>query len=576
MSPVELLVALALDATAVVLLGWVTWTSYRARERPSAWPFIALTAALTLWALLALGSELPDTWWWTISSDIFDLGMIASVVAIPGIWTVYALSYTGRGTGLTRGRIAMLAGLALPVVASGIVFAFGIVLPSDPSTSAAERILASLIGTELMYMAVLVMFSTFILINHGWSHARVSKLQIAVLIIGVGAPYIAGVAGNNGLAIDGITVGLLTSGALLAVAVRRYPVMTGFPKADHVARTRVVEALQEAVVVLDWERHILDANTTTAELFDPDSEGLIGKPVQSVLGGLEQCDLSAGATGTVPLQTTKGRRQFQFSVSAVEDTPGNGEDERAPVARAVVLRDVTDQRTREQRLTVLNRVLRHNVRNKLDVVLAHADLVDEDEHRAAIRESVTDLLTLSKKARDAEEIMTDSIESPVPVDLTEVAATVAKECRTAHPEGEISLTCPDELVISTHRSVVQQVLAELVDNAFTHTDEPTPRIELSVRETDEGAAELAVADNGPGIPEREREILADETETPLEHGSGIGLWFVNWAVLQLGGDLEFGKSDADGSVVTVRLYGAESELPTSKESGSGVNFLSGN
>lgn len=104
----------------------------------------------------------------------------------------------------------------------------------------------------------------------------------------------------DGPVADGVTVGLLAAGGLFVIAVRRYPVMTGFPESESVARTRVVE-------------------------------------------GIEGTDLSAGATGTVALTTTKGRRLFQYSVSAVDSSGNAEENEGDPVARAVVFRDVTDR-----------------------------------------------------------------------------------------------------------------------------------------------------------------------------------------------------------------------------------------
>jgi signal transduction histidine kinase len=151
--------------------------------------------------------------------------------------------------------------------------------------------------------------------------------------------------------------------------------------------------------------------------------------------------------------------------------------------------------------------------------------------------------------------MTASMASPERMDLAAVATAVAEQYRGGDHDGEISVDRPDELVLRSHRQVVQQVLSELVDNALTHADKPTPQVEVIVREGTEAAAELTVADDGPGIPERERRLLAAGDETPLEHGQGIGLWFVNWAVTQLGWELEFAENDPRGSRVTVRLYG---------------------
>lgn len=550
MSIVGTYAAVALDVTAVALLGWTTWLAVQSRDRPSAAPFIAILALLTVLGGLSVLAELPGTSAVPLLPAVVDFGQFGVGIVLPGVWVVYALSYTGRGTGLTRWRIAMFLGMTVPIALSALVLAV------RPSRAVIERLLASFIGTEITLLLGLFTYGTYLLVGHGWNHARISRGQIAIVISAVAAPYLAGGMGSNEPVADGATVGLLVSGGLFAVAVRRYPVMTGFPKADHVARTRVVEALQEAVIVLDWENHVLDANATTAELFGRSPQSMIGDSIDSVVTGLEGANLSAGATGTIPLQTTKGRRRFQFSVSAVDDAEADTDDGTDPVARTVLLRDVTDRQTREQRLSVLNRVLRHNVRNELDVVLAYADRIDDEDVREGIRDSATDLVELSSKAREAEDVMTASAGSPEPVDLAAVAREVVEQYRTAERPCEVALSCPDEVLVSSHRSVVRRVLSELVDNAITHTDH-APHVEVTARARPDGAVELVVADDGPGIPAREREILGDGTETQLEHGSGIGLWFVNWAVTQLGGNLSFRENEPTGSVVTVRLYDTE-------------------
>ncbi|SFS92371.1 sensor histidine kinase [Halostagnicola kamekurae] len=548
MSIVGTVAAVTLDAIASALLGWTTWLALQSRDRPSAHPFIAILALLTTMAVLSVLAELPGTAAIPLLSSLVEFGQFGIGIVIPGVWVMYALSYTGRGTGLTRWRVAMFLGIALPLVLSAAI------LFVDLPRTVLEGLLASFLGTEIMLLFGLFIYGTYLLLGHGWNHARISKLQIAAVISAVAAPYYAGGAGSSDPIADGVTVGLLVSGGLFAVAVRRYPVMTGFPKADHVARTHVVEALQEAVIVLDWEDHVLDANATTAELFDRSTASMISDPIHSVVDGLDGTDLSAGATGTVTLQTTKGRRRFQYSVSAVNDAEVDGGAD--AVARTVLLRDVTDRQTREQRLSVLNRVLRHNVRNELDVILAYADRIDDETVRDGIRDSATDLVDLSDKAREAEDVMTASADSPESVDLAAVARDVVEQHRTEDQPCEILLSCPDELTVSSHRTIIWQVLTELVGNAIEHTDRPT-HVEVTVRGGPNGAAELVVADDGTGIPHRERKILDAGTETQLEHGSGIGLWFVNWAVTQLGGELAFRENDPSGSVVTVRLYDDE-------------------
>ena len=545
MIALDSLVVVLGDAGATVLLGGVTWTVFQSRDRPSAQSFLGVAFALTAWAMFAFCEGVAQLWSVGSLASGFDIGQLLVAVLIPGLWTIYVLSYTGRGRDLTRRRVVMVAGLVVPLAGVGFF------LLTSPSQSAVERVVASVVGIELLYIAALVVYSTYRLVSHGWGHPRISTTQLLLVWVGVGAPYIASAV--NDTEIKGITVGFIVSGLCLAAAVDRYPVMTPLPEADYVARTRVVEALQEIVVVLDWDDHILDVNAAAAQTFDKSAAAMIGESVSTVAKVLTQRDLSPGSTGIVTLQTAHGRRQFRFSVSVVEETT-TPDEEAVPVARTVLLRDITDEQTREQRLTVLNRVLRHNVRNKLDVIMAHAEAIDDDEHSQTIRETATELVGRTQKTRHAEDSMTDSTDTPETVDVTAVARDVAQTVRHEHPTSEISVTSPDELVVTTHRTVLTRVLEELVDNAITHNDASVPQIEITVRGGDT-AVELSVADNGPGIPEREQQILADGTETQAEHRLGIGLWFVNWAVLRLGGKLEFGENDPTGSVVTVHLYG---------------------
>ena len=506
---------------------------------------LAVLGLLTAWALFALGGILPVLSQLDVVSTAFSLSQLGAGIIFPGAWVVYALSYTGRGSGLNAWRVALFVPLVVPAVLSGVVLAV-----MEPGRSA-EVLLAPLFGTILFHAAVLLVYGVYRLVRFGWSHPRISERQVAVVTGGVAAPYLLAVTWS-GSVLTGTDLGLLASGVLLSTAVRRYPVASGFPEADHIARTRVVETLQEAVLVLDWDDHVLDVNDTAAEWFGTTADAMVGESVHAVVDGLADTDLAAGATGRVSLQTERGRRRFQYSVSAVTDASDGDAGE---VARTLLLRDVTGSVTRRQRLTVLNRILRHNVRNNLDAALAYADRVTDDEMREGITENVRETLELASKARDAEEVMNSVTDAPEPVRLADVAATVADQFRAGAYAGTVSVTSIDDPVVQSHPSVVRRVLVELVENAFVHSDGAVA-VEVVVRDCPDEWAEVVVADDGPGIPEEERAVLASGTETQLEHGHGIGLWFVTWAVTQLGGTVEFEENDPSGSVVAVRLTGA--------------------
>jgi signal transduction histidine kinase len=161
---------------------------------------------------------------------------------------------------------------------------------------------------------------------------------------------------------------------------------------------------------------------------------------------------------------------------------------------------------------------------------------------------------MSNKIGETGTVMTESTDSPESVDLSDVAGAIVDQFRSRNESADISLVRPDEVTISSRQAVLRRVLFELVENSLEHTAADAPRVELRVREVSDGTVRLSVADDRLGIRERERDILAAGTKTQLEHGQGIGLWFVNWAVTQLGGEIELRENDPEGSLVTIRLY----------------------
>ncbi len=80
-----------------------------------------------------------------------------------------------------------------------------------------------------------------------------------------------------------------------------------------------------------------------------------------------------------------------------------------------------------------------------------------------------------------------------------------------------------------------------------------PTVRVDAREGPDGRVEVTVADDGPGTPEMERAVVSGETAIDqLNHGQGIGLWFVKWVADLSDGSVAF-DDDAEGAAVTVRL-----------------------
>ncbi|MGB6393050.1 MAG: ATP-binding protein, partial [Candidatus Acidiferrales bacterium] len=137
----------------------------------------------------------------------------------------------------------------------------------------------------------------------------------------------------------------------------------------------------------------------------------------------------------------------------------------------------------------------------------------------------------------------------------------------------ISLTvdASPDLQISADEALLRRMLINLLDNAIKYT-RPSGAVRISCRASSFGV-EVAVADNGPGIPAAlhtrifERFFRVDPArsrgagesaartagESTSESGAGLGLSIARWIAEAHDGRLELSRSDAAGSTFTAFL-----------------------
>ncbi|WP_340100024.1 PAS domain S-box protein [Salinibaculum salinum] len=217
--------------------------------------------------------------------------------------------------------------------------------------------------------------------------------------------------------------------------------------------------------------------------------------------------------------------------------------------------DISERVEREQLVDTLDRVLRHNLRNKLNVVQAHGSLIrtqqsgDPDSHVETILDSVDDLLETTQKGREIIKFLSYPSQTR-PTESVEVVRRATRDVRDSFSGARITLDLPEEAYVSAVPEL-HAAVEELLTNAIEHNDQPTPNVSVCL--TVEGeSVELYIADNGPGISKMEREILSETRDIDqLYHGSGFGLWLVYWIVRQSGGEITITDRTPRGTVVRV-------------------------
>ncbi|ADJ14919.1 histidine kinase N-terminal 7TM domain-containing protein [Halalkalicoccus jeotgali] len=544
LSPtVALIVGSVLAAGSVGVLAW------RQRPEPGSFSLAVLMAAAAWWSATQLGTllagTLPGALFWA------RLQWLASVT-LPVVWLVFALEYTGYDRYVRR---SVVAGLAIPSVLTLALLAtngtHGLI---RESVTLADHhgylVLQSTWGPWFYlivgYAYVLVTVGSLLFVQLAIGASLLYRTQAIALLVGAASPwlahlvYLSGFVPWAGLDLMGATFSV--SGATLLFALARGRLLDANPAASRLASDFVIRGIDDGVLITDSSGRVVDLNPAVRSILGVSPADAVGRPAVAVVPGWDGS--SAEPDSEVTTRVGDGARYFDVRVSVLTDYHDR------PVGRAIVLRDVTERRRRRQRLTVLQRILRHNLRNEMTVIHGHAQCLEDEGNDAAgaIEESANRVLDLSQKASQIERLVAKS-ETDATTRLDIVIENAVRSLRSEHP-GTTFLV--GELPSVTVCVSIETAVYNLLENAAEHNtgDDPTVTVEASVSDRE---VRITVADDGPGIPPMERQVLQVDGETPLHHGSGIGLWLVHWTVELLGGTVTFGENDPIGSVVNVRV-----------------------
>lgn len=208
--------------------------------------------------------------------------------------------------------------------------------------------------------------------------------------------------------------------------------------------------------------------------------------------------------------------------------------------------------------SVFSRVFRHNIKNELQVIIGNGEMIkstSESEsisHGAEILLEATERLVEStEKAREVETVVREQREVQTG-SLRRIVSTAVAGYKREYTDSTI-IDDVDEVDISAIIGV-EKAISNAVENSFRHNQEPVT-VELWST-VGEDSVTLYIEDDGSGIPESELEVLSNEGESALKHGSGVGLWLMKWSVEKSGGRLNLGNTDS-GAQIRMELPLAE-------------------
>ena len=526
---------LAIGLLAVVVAGTLAVSLWPRRDEATARSLLGVALVLLLGSLLHLlvagpngaavvrgltGRESADLLWVV-------LGAATSVVA-GGLWSLFAFRYTGRDPRSIR------------VVATGVaLLSLGSVTVAVRAATAGPSVaLVDALTVGYLLVGFLATVGTFLLL---WASVGANAFPVreplllsggvVVLLSGV---HVAQVFGRPVLYPAAIAV----AGGSFLLPVRRYPIFETLPAARVAGRDRVVDELADGVVVADRTETVQDLNPAAERLFGVSAEAATGRPVSAVLD--QRIEPDEVVVSQEPIRVETGGRSVEVTGSPVTDRRGRS------FGTVLLCTDVTDRRTREEKLTLLSRFVADVVDDRMADVAADAAAVTDgtataDETAVADRvwTRTTDLTTLVAHAREIEQAIADGEEAATGTDLRpRIHEAVEQAVGDADGDAVDHVVDPPEIPLSADLSaslfetvvklVVEDAAGRAPDRVTVDATATPPTVRVS-------AAPTASTDRSPTG-------RTDDVTIPV----------VRLAVEQIGGEVSVTR-DGDRRRVTVEF-----------------------
>ncbi len=337
----------------------------------------------------------------------------------------------------------------------------------------------------------------------------------------------------------------------------------------------VIDLVPDIIALKDKDGRYILANQATAETYGTTIEELEGTFEKSVNPSAEDAErfrqenakiIESGEPMQIPeeeLTTADGETKILQTTKIPYKTNGGGTDAVLLYARDITALKQYEQQLQKQRdnLDLLNQVVRHDIRNDLQLIQAYGEMLTEvdslsEQQRqfiAKVLKAANNAVDLTTSARDLSEVMLQDETELKPMSLAQTVEQQVDRLRSAAQSAIITIdgSLPDADVVADE--LLEAVFRNLLKNAVQHNDKDLAEISVSAT-VDGDQAVVRVADNGPGVSELYKNEIFGRGNQGLEsEGTGIGLHLVKTLVDRYGGSVWVEDNDPEGAIFSVQL-----------------------
>ncbi len=575
---------------AIFLLVY-TW---QRRTMRGARPLLPLLLGIVIWLV---GSTIEGLYFNYNSRLFWSNIQYIGIVIVPTAWLVFSLYFTDRTSALTRRNLALLS--VMPLVTLVLVwtspwqqfFRISLALNTSGAYPFWEWVPGPGFWLHTIYSYLLLISGVIILGQAYRQSARLHRRQIGIMLLGATVPWLANiffvvVRGSN---IDYTPIAFLITGAAVAWGIFK----VGLVEITPIIRKRVIDEMQEGMLVLDEQNRILEANPAVLRMMDVQGD-VLGKPIAEVMARWPellvqfQGQVSAQAEISLPIEGQE-TRYFQISLSPLHNRKG------LQTGQLIMAHEITQQKQTERSLTeakeaaeAANRAkstflatMSHELRTPLAAIIGYSELIQEKSELWGYEKIIPQLGQIGTAAHSLNGLIGNILDlSKIEAERMDVVcsrfgvvALINDVITNVQPQiekqgNQLNLKLADDLgSMHTDQTKVRQILLNLLGNAIKFTRNGTISL-TAVRDEASNMIQFSIKDDGEGISEEmmakifQPFVQADSSFTRVHGGSGLGLAISSRFCQMLGGHITVESKLGQGTIFVVTLPTQLSEPET--------------
>lgn len=500
-----------------------------------------IMGAIALWAI-GYGIELSCT---SLEAMLFWVNVeYLGIAVLPALWMIFVLTYIGKGNRVTR---QLLAGIFMvPVITILLVWTNNTHHLHYASVSVSQVDNYTLLNIVpgvwyqvfTSYFYVMLAMGIYFLVRQSRFAPIIYRKQYRAIIASALIPWAVNLLYLLGLRplghIDLTPFAFICTALIIAVGLQRYQLFDIVP----VARGKVMEAMQEGVLIIDVLGRVVDANIRMKQILGKKAGEVIGRNIRELQISAPALELLSKRVDSEKLDIELNNGLF-YSVTVTSLY-----EEKEYSGQLLLFRDVTERKHFEQNLESLNMlkdrlfsIISHDLRSPLNTLMNILSLtneghITEKELKEMLPEIsknlgyttnlVNNLLQWSKSQLKGETI--HPVQFDVYYTIQEVLPLMQNQA--AAKQVAIVNTVQQGAMLYADEPMIQGVLRNLLSNAIKFSQLKGTITLSSVT----GAAEttVCIADEGVGIaPDDLQKLFGVENFTTRgtinEQGTGLGL-----------------------------------------------------